>query len=250
MASSTVTGALFFWALFIWPGITPVEAGNYRQVVHVIDGDTVVLDGGERVRMIGINSPEQETKQRSAEPYAMEAKLALEDLVKGSKVKVDYDHERLDRYGRTLAYLELADGTDVQDELISQGYAAAVAVPPNLARVREYFSTESKARKRKAGIWDQHPWLVEINNIAKYPIIGFRLVTGKITNFKETGNNIVFIMSDRFSLLLSLKMWKTYWAGQFPGDFVGRRVEARGWAIENEKYNWISVRHPLMMTVH
>ncbi|MFA6356488.1 MAG: thermonuclease family protein, partial [Candidatus Omnitrophota bacterium] len=94
-----------------------VFAGEFF-VSKVIDGDTVVLENGEHVRYIGIDTPEK------GRPYYSEAKRQNEKLVKGRKVRLEFDAGKADRYGRVLAYVY--DGnTFVNEELVRNGYALA-----------------------------------------------------------------------------------------------------------------------------
>jgi len=109
------------------------EADENRLVFvqRVIDGDTVVLANGDRIRYIGINTPELHHPQKGAEYYAKEALNFNKELVLGKPVRLEFDKERFDRYGRTLAYVYLEDGTFVNKELVKRGYARTMAIKPN-----------------------------------------------------------------------------------------------------------------------
>ena len=86
-------------------------------VSRVIDGDTIELIDGIKIRYIGINTPEVN------QPGGKEATEANRALVEGEKVRLEYDVQQQDKYGRTLAYVSLEDGTFVNAELVKQGYA-------------------------------------------------------------------------------------------------------------------------------
>jgi endonuclease YncB( thermonuclease family) len=93
-------------------------------VEHVVDGDTVILAGGEHVRLLGIDAPELHPGRPGhprpfPEPGAVEAAKALRLMVEGQPVRVE--RRGRDRYGRTLARLSLPDGTDVSEELLRRG---------------------------------------------------------------------------------------------------------------------------------
>ena len=85
---------------------------------RVIDGDTLVLDMGEKIRLAGINSPELARETCPAEPHANEAKSALERLLVNGRAQLEVAQEAKDRYGRTLAYLFTLDGQSVQRRLL------------------------------------------------------------------------------------------------------------------------------------
>jgi micrococcal nuclease len=115
-------------------------------VTKVIDGDTIVLENGEHVRYIGIDTPEK------GRPYYTEAKRQNEKFVKGRKVRLEYDVGKADRYGRMLAYVYSGD-TFVNEELVRSGYAFAYTVPPNVKYAKRFVSLQEEARIQKRGLW-------------------------------------------------------------------------------------------------
>ena len=127
------------------------------RVVRVIDGDTftVRMNGTETtVRIIGVNAPESVKKNSPVECYGPEASKFLKQLLpKGKVVILKYGKGRTDKYGRTLAYVSLSNGTDVQRELLSQGYARTMTIKPNTARADEFKGLENGARDANAGLW-------------------------------------------------------------------------------------------------
>ena len=115
-------------------------------VTQVIDGDTIIIEGGYHVRYIGIDAPE------SGELYYLEAKQANEDLVAGKKIRLESDISDKDSYGRLLRYVYVGDDF-VNAEMVGQGYAWAVAYPPDV-RYQVYFEAlEEEARQTKRGVW-------------------------------------------------------------------------------------------------
>ncbi len=104
------------------------------QVVRVIEGDTIqvccVFGDRVKVRYIGINTPETHHPARGVEPYGKEASEANRRLVDGKTVRLEFDVQQLDKYGRTLAYVYLKDGTFVNAWLVENGYAMVMTVPP------------------------------------------------------------------------------------------------------------------------
>src|SRR5690606_5939938 len=109
-------------------GSDPDRCGPSEAIVkRVIDGDTVELESGERVRYLMIDTPESTTEQ---ECWGPEAKQANRDLVEGKAVTLRYDAECEDRYGRLLAYVELS-GQVINRVMVERGHACVLHIPPN-----------------------------------------------------------------------------------------------------------------------
>ena len=123
-------------------------------VVRVVDGDTVVLRGGRRVRYIGVDTPESVEPGAPVECFGKAASRANARLVAGRRVRLRYDAERRDRYGRTLAYVYRArDGLFVNAELVRRGYATVLTIPPNVAHAGLFRRLAARARARDRGLW-------------------------------------------------------------------------------------------------
>lgn len=115
-------------------------------VAEVIDGDTVNLADGERVRYIGLNTPERD------EAYYDEATQLNRQLLNAGPVQLEFDVETQDQFGRTLAYIWV-DGVLVNLEIVRQGYANMLVVPPNNRYEAEFRQAEAEARQAKRGMW-------------------------------------------------------------------------------------------------
>ena len=134
------------------------DPSSFMSVVNVIDGDTFRADDGTEkgvvIRLIGVDAPEtRNTGLKKASDFGFEAKDFLTDLLSGQKVRLDYDVGRQDRYGRTLAYVYLPDGTFVNAELLKQGYGMVMTVPPNVKYAEEFVKLERRARRTGKGLW-------------------------------------------------------------------------------------------------
>jgi micrococcal nuclease len=123
-----------------------------RTCVRVIDGDTILLDGGERVRLIGVDTPELHREGTPVQYYAREAKAFTARLVEHRRVGLAYDRERHDRYGRTLAYVYLEDGTFVNLEIVRRGFGLAYTRFP-FRFMDQFRAAERAAREAGAGLW-------------------------------------------------------------------------------------------------
>jgi len=122
-------------------------------VERAVDGDTVVLVGGERVRYIGVDTPELHHPRKPVQPYAREAAEFNRRLVEGKKVRLELDVDRRDKYGRLLAYVYLEDGRFVNAELLKEGYARLLTIPPNVRYVDLFTGLQKQARDAKRGLW-------------------------------------------------------------------------------------------------
>jgi micrococcal nuclease len=126
------------------------------RVVRVVDGDTikVQLDGGrtERVRYIGIDTPESVKPDTPVQCFAEKASHFNAALVDGREVLLRTDAEQRDRYGRLLAYV-YAGGRFINRELVARGYARTLTIPPNVAHADEFARLARRARSAGIGLW-------------------------------------------------------------------------------------------------
>ena len=127
-------------------------------VVGVIDGDTLVVRlaaGEERLRLIGIDTPESVATDRPDECFGKEASARLAGLLPpGTPVWVERDVEPRDRYGRLLGYLyRSGDGLFVNHDLVARGFAEAKAYPPNTTLESQFEAAEAQARAADVGLW-------------------------------------------------------------------------------------------------
>ncbi len=138
-------------------GRAPQPAG-VGVVTHPVDGDTLDIDLGgteERVRLIGIDTPESVAHDRPVECFGPEAKARLaEVLPAGTEVRLERDVEARDRFGRLLAYVfRASDDVFVNRLLVEEGFAEARPFEPNLARQGELDRAEDGARSAGRGLW-------------------------------------------------------------------------------------------------
>lgn len=141
----------------LWPSVSKPRPVETQQTVvqRVSDGDTVVLIDGRRVRYIGIDTPELHHPTKPVQYYAREAAEFNRQLVEGKPVRLEFDIEQKDKYGRTLAYLYLPDGTFVNAELVRQGYAQTLTIPPNVRHADQFKELQKEARMARRGLWNK-----------------------------------------------------------------------------------------------
>lgn len=140
-------------------GLAPVGATETASVVRVVDGDTIVIDRGrgkERVRYIGIDTPESVKPGTPVEFMAREASAANEALVEGREVVLERDVSDVDRYDRLLRYIWLRDGDGwvfVNLELVRRGFAQVATYPPDVRWTETFLAAQREARDAGAGLW-------------------------------------------------------------------------------------------------
>lgn len=142
------------------------EAQDLLTVTRVIDGDTVELSDGQKVRLIGVDTPEshpsrkltadaKRTHQDEATIRALgkRATQFTSSLLMDKKVRLEYDQTKKDRYGRTLAYLILPDGKNANLEIVRQGFGSAYTRFP-FKYMDKFRAAEAEAREQKRGLWE------------------------------------------------------------------------------------------------
>lgn len=230
-------------------------ADGSARVVEVIDGDTVVLDDGSEVRLVGLQAPKLALGRPDFEdwPLADDARAALEALLLDETVTLAYGGRRFDRHGRRLAHLFLADGTWVQAAVLSDGMARVYSFPDNRAAVQELLDLEIAARAAGRGIWAE-PWY-DVRGIdgLESEIDSFQLVEGRVVDVGRVRNraylNFGSDWKTDFTLVLdedALQLFEA--AGVDPENFEGRRVRVRGW-LESFNGPMIEITHPEQIEV-
>ena len=136
------------------PALGPGEA----VVTRVVDGDTIVVHLGgrdERVRLIGIDTPETVDPRKPVQCFGKEASAHTHELLPaGTVVRLERDVEARDRFDRLLAYVyRVSDGLFVNLALASDGYAQMLTIPPNVAYVDEFRAAVTDARRSGRGLW-------------------------------------------------------------------------------------------------
>ena len=130
---------------------------SLHRVIRVVDGDTVIvdIDGGERIRVIGIDTPETVDPNSPVECGGPEASAAAESLLEGKSVEVVHDPSQgtRDKYGRMLAYLDLPDGTDFGEAMLRAGHAEEYTYDTAYERQGTYQAAEESARGGGQGVW-------------------------------------------------------------------------------------------------
>ena len=131
-------------------------AQDFYLCTRVVDGDTIVVEIGgklEKVRLIGVDTPETVHPSKPVEYFGKEASDFTKRTVERKNVRLEYDWQKRDKYGRLLAYVYLEDGTFLNSEIIKQGYGFAYTKYP-FKYLEEFRQYEKEARENKNGLWN------------------------------------------------------------------------------------------------
>lgn len=236
------------------PAALEVEATPSR-VVEIVDGDTLFLDDGREVRLVGIQAPKLPLGRPDFEtwPLAEDAKAALAGLALDRDVRLGYGGTRMDRHGRVLAQLYRDDGLWIQGALLEQGMARVYSFADNRALIADMLSLERAARAARRGIW-AHPYYA-IRDPAETGehLQTFQLVEGRVREASRVGANVYLNYGDDwrrdFTVRLDADARRLFEAaGLDPLSLAGHRIRVRGWL---RRYNGalIEATHPEQIEV-
>ncbi|MBL4775397.1 MAG: thermonuclease family protein [Mariprofundus sp.] len=158
-----------------------IGQARWVQVASVFDGDTFRTRRGEKVRLLGINTPETAHGSQAAQAYGVEAKRRLRQLIVGQSVQLRSDKDKRDKYGRTLAQVYLRDGRWVNDIMVKEGLAHVYTFAPNFYWADHLLKSEAMARRDMQGMWKSTRWrILDAADISNRHIGQFHLVRGYV----------------------------------------------------------------------
>lgn len=227
-------------------GATLVEprVANYRYkhyVAKVYDGDTITLKNGERVRLLGINTPEIESHYRQGEAGGQKAKKWLQDKLSSGVVFLEFDTQRRDKYKRLLAHCFLENGEHLNKEIIETGLATLSIIPPNLHYLDVLQKAELVAQKHGLGIWSMASYqTIPVDKLSN-KASGWQRILATPKTITQSRNYVRLILNDK----VDIRIAKANLA-LFPDlkTYLGKPLEIRGWASKNKGHYSILVRHP------
>ncbi|MGZ5050774.1 MAG: thermonuclease family protein [Methylobacter sp.] len=223
--------------------ILDVKPGQaFFRVKTVYDGDTVVLEDGRRIRLLGINTPEIRHRDRPADAGGDEAKRWLTDKLANAKVRLETGAETTDDYGRTLAHLFTENKEHLNLQLVANGLAAVSIFPPNLLYVSELVRAQDQAERAKLGIWGRPEYApMPAAALTETGHSGWTRLVGKVVGVRHTGKSVYLKFSELFEARI-----QTQWLDLFPdvNDYLGQTVEVRGWLNKNKGHWTMLIRHP------
>ena len=243
LKKASLAGAFFVPAIWLAsasaaPLCPAPGAVSYALVDRVSDGDTLRLEDGRSVRMIGINTPETGKQGKPAEPFADAARKRLQTLVAQSDGRVGLlvGKQPRDRYGRTLAHVFGADGSNLEARLLADGLGFQVAIAPNVALLDCQQAAERSARKARLGLWRQSPVLAP-QQIRRS---GFALVGGKVSKVLRNQGGLWIDLQGGLVLHIAPKHLASFNQKQL-ASLQGAKVEARGWVLDRSRRGGLQV---------
>ncbi len=244
-------------AVDLLEGLDPGGAG---VVVDVIDGDTVVLDDGREVRMVGTQAPKLPLGRTNFPewPLADEARDYLIAIALGETVELGYGGLRMDRHGRVLAHMFRADnGLWLQGEMLEQGLARVYTFPDNRSVVDDLLERERAAREAGRGIWQLDYYAIRtpdelVDGTDDY-VGTFQLVEGVVVDAADVRGRIFVNFGDDyrtdFTIVIEPEFSDAFDDADYdPLDLPGTRVRVRGWVDEWNGPS-IDVTHPEQIEV-
>lgn len=222
----------------------PIGVRHAAHVRYVIDGDTVILDSGRHIRVVGLNAPEIGHDGAPDQPFARAARNRLIALLASTHDRITWSTapDRRDHYGRTLAHIYI-HGRDAARLLLRAGLAAVIAIPPNVRRSACYAAAERAARVVHRGLWARAAGVVHGGNVAAD---GFQIVRDQVArvSVKRAGTLL--------TLAGGLDIWipaaDRHYFRRPPKRLEGRQVLVRGWLHDYHGRPEITVRHPAVLT--
>ena len=154
------TQLIFLFTFLFFFAQAQLQENTWYKVSKITDGDTfyVMTKNSEKfkIRLIGIDAPESYNvgKKFRKEYFGKEAKIFVTNLLKNKKVKLTFDVQKTDRYGRILAYAYLENGVFLNQYLVENGFAVVATFPPNIKFVEVFTKAEKSARNKKLGLWN------------------------------------------------------------------------------------------------
>jgi micrococcal nuclease len=223
-----------------------MEPGEHGRVVRVIDGDALVLNTGQSVRLIGIEAPALRPRGREPDSYAVEASRALEDMVMGREVQLFYPGLTRDRYNRALAHVVTTDAAGqklwLNMALIEQGAARVRLYPDTAARGAELLEAEKNARDRNTGLWGKLAYKIQPAERVPEDKRGFALITATLGQASPPTGELAENLACQISLDRSnLRLEARHDAESICDLPTGTELLLRGW-ISNGR---IDLTHPL-----
>ncbi len=214
------------------------------KIRYIHDGDTLRLNDGRKIRLIGINTPELAHDGKPAETFAFEAKNALKSLFKNDKsIALVHGKDKKDRYGRLLAHAFLTDGQNVQATLLKQGVANAITMPPNTLFASCYLEMERYARCNNKGLW-KNTSILEAKNL-KNQHKGFHLVKGKVESINSNSKGIWLNLDNKLTIGIRPDNQSLFDIKALNG-MLNQTIIVRGWLNKSNKSTpfYLRLHHP------
>jgi micrococcal nuclease len=215
----------------------------YYYVQQVYDGDTILLKGGSRVRLLGINTPEIEGHYRPEEAGGNAARDWLRQHLEGQKVRLEFDKERHDHYNRLLAHVFTAEGEHLNLRLVEEGLAVVNIIPPNLKYSNRLVQAQERAEVAKRGLWGMPDYFPQpITNLEKGVYLrSWQRYQGAPVAIRIGRKYVRLVFSKRVDVRISREQLHLF--GNLE-RYLGEQIEVRGWVSHRQDHYSILIYHP------
>lgn len=221
---------------------------KWSLLQQVVDGDTLILADGRKLRLIAVNAPELGRAGKLAQPLAREARAAVQAFFfEDRRVGVQLGADRYDRFGRHLAHVFRSNGDSLAAELLAAGLAWHIVVPPNDRYRRCLADREVQARGRQLGIWAAAGYQLKYADRLGPADTGFQRVRGTVRAVSR-GRHGWWLQLDNLAIRLDRKD-RHFFSSVDPMDWLNHQLTVRGWIIARSRSRAVT-RHghsPLMM---
>ncbi len=247
-AAALITGvaAMALWSSAIARNCHIGLESTAAKISRVIDGDTIELANGQRVRIIGMDTRELTASDPQDKLWGQRARQVVQDMLAGdNNVTVYTEKERQDRYGRLLGHIRTGTGQDVSGELIARGLAIAVAVGANTGCATDNIDLEKSARLAGSGLWkNKGPWWSQTGH---RPADGRGFHVMQSTVDKQTGQGRKTKLDLANGIKISLgRQWPlddTH-TDALLGNLKNSTLEVRGWIGGRKTAPTLTLHHP------
>ena len=224
------------------------QIDEQAQVKKVIDGDTIKLRDGRKLRLIGIDTPERARNGQPAQPFAKQATRALRELIQKSDNRVSLQHgvEPRDRYHRLLAHVFDKNGQNINATLIRQGLAVAYTTPPNDRFSDCYHRLDRLAAKKGKGFWSHPKYTPVDSDDILDASAGFHRIRAHIRKVAFNANG-AWLYAGALGIHIQPPDLDEFDLGWLT-TYEGKTIIVRGW-LRKDKYKpatkrYLRLRHP------
>ena len=253
MSVSLLKKVLFMSTFFVCAPLfpspcSPLETTETAQVKWIYDGDTIKLNDGRKLRIIGIDTPEVSRRKKKSEAYARQATEQLRELLakNNNKIKILIGKQTHDKYKRLLAHVFTPDNINISQWMLNKGLATMLVIPPNERYASCYQSAEKKAQDKRLNIWKQSSFHIKKSRTLNKKYTGYIRLRGTVQTIKRRKNKLTIQLENKIYItikqpaLARFKQLKTT-------HLKGKHLLVTGILHKYGKRRYIRVRHPLYL---
>jgi micrococcal nuclease len=243
-----VRGALFVWLVLLAGCANGAVDTGLVHVKKVIDGDTIILKNNDKVRFLGVNTPELGHGKFRDEPLANQALQFVKRKIQGREVRLKNERAQKDKYGRRLAQIYTQNGENIQTGLLERGLAFVVAIGEGeFEYIDGYIAAESKAREANKGVWgDDFYAPISAKTAVDMHRRRYKRVHGNVERVSRSRNNQILHLEGDFRILIAHPAWEQYFKGTAQ-RYLGQSIEVSGWIFKSHGVTGLKIYHPAII---